>query len=701
VHAPHQLFSLSGHVSLDIQSDGNMVVYEGKERMVLWASGGTGATGDVHLDLQSDGNLVLYDQNGVLWATNTSSGSHLVLQDDCNLVLYGYSGISWATNIYCKLPTPSPTPPPTPPSCPTITASNTGPLDPLKGGVVEFSVFVNASSKENWAKCTEITYTWTFSDSSGSEYNNQTLNRTFDLGKLPAFPLVASVLVTCPSIPTLATNCAGYTELTGVASVSSTTIDIAKVGKISQCDPDSVVLEIPPGVPAPDLQVGHILAGMGTGSIAVNPECYSILRKISSTENVDATHIKITTDRNISFLDAFDSININSSSLLQHVSQDSSHISSTYSGVYGDPSSKHFSLPIDYEEGFSPVTGLTITPTFHMNPSLDLFVNKQSGESPVVRMSVSADLHAGVTLQGSLSASGSVSLNKNLYEHCFTGGLFFISFVPVYYQPCITIDGAFELNAEIDVTFTKSVTYSRTGMQFGFNYDKSMQKISNPGFEQLNNQPMSVTSGCTLTASATITPAFEVKFDSFANVKLGPTITVEGTAAAPPPKSYNGQTVSCQCNPQSGFLGAHLTAKATTSAGLSIISGASLSYDFFTFDKVLLNKCWTMPSSVAAACSQKAGNACACPSSYPVKCDHTPKCTGCMPTGADCCTNCKYCSPGNICKNFCHCCPEGYPVCKTNAQGQYWCYPSQDSLFGVSPRAHEVVKDHEKPAFMH
>jgi hypothetical protein len=471
------------------------------------------------------------------------------------------------------------------------------------------------------------------------------------------------------------------------------------------------------------------------------------LRKVTSTQQIDATHLKVFTSSDVSFLDAFDTIDINSTNLMSGVDPDEAlaHMPRYFYSAtgarararrVGDPISKQFSLPIDYETGFSPASGLTITPSFHMNPSLNIYVNKASGQDPVVKMTVSSDLRAGVSLVGSLTASNGVSVDKQLYKHCFAGGFFFISFIPVYYSPCVTIDGKFELNAEVDVQFSKRVTYMRTGMQYGFEYVGAMQQISNAGTERLDNQPLSVTSGCTLTASATVTPAFEVTFNGLASIKLATPVTLEGTAAAPAPKSYHGEGVSCPCSPSSGFLGAHLTAKATAGAGITFISGADFSYDFFTYNKVLLNKCWTMPSSVAAVCKQKADAGCtptygccpdadasllpaapaapagnadnvkACPSAYPVSCSHSG-CAGCMPVGADCCTNCKYCAPGNVCRNGCGCCSKTKPnCCAPGTWGSGFCCQTgthccrTNGLHSSQYIPGAPTGNHRRPAFM-
>jgi hypothetical protein len=107
LRANNQLVSDNGAATLLVQGDGNVVMYQGNSSTALWASNTTfGGGGEyVHLDLQSDGNLVLYADQ-VLWATSTASGQELVMQGDCNLVLRdGASKAVWASNTApCPLP---------------------------------------------------------------------------------------------------------------------------------------------------------------------------------------------------------------------------------------------------------------------------------------------------------------------------------------------------------------------------------------------------------------------------------------------------------------------------------------------------------------------------------------------------------------------------------------------------------------------
>jgi len=114
LNAKDQLFASNKAAHLQVQGDGNMVVYQANNK-VLWASNTAGGSG-THLVLQGDGNLVLYDGSKVLWATNTNKGGRLVMQGDCNLVLYNTdNSVGWASNTKCSPSPPGPSPGPSPP----------------------------------------------------------------------------------------------------------------------------------------------------------------------------------------------------------------------------------------------------------------------------------------------------------------------------------------------------------------------------------------------------------------------------------------------------------------------------------------------------------------------------------------------------------------------------------------------------------
>lgn len=90
----------SGNFLLDMQTDGNLVVYVvgGGPR---WNSGTYGRPGD-WLVMQSDGNLVIYDVHGnPIWASGTfgNPGAFAVMQSDANFVVYSPTDRPlWASN---------------------------------------------------------------------------------------------------------------------------------------------------------------------------------------------------------------------------------------------------------------------------------------------------------------------------------------------------------------------------------------------------------------------------------------------------------------------------------------------------------------------------------------------------------------------------------------------------------------------------
>jgi len=91
--AGQQLSSTNGRFHLVMQSDGNLVLYDGQSP--IWATGTwnlPAAGRPTHADMQTDGNLVLYnDANQPAWATDTPgtyTNPYLELQDDGNLVIY-------------------------------------------------------------------------------------------------------------------------------------------------------------------------------------------------------------------------------------------------------------------------------------------------------------------------------------------------------------------------------------------------------------------------------------------------------------------------------------------------------------------------------------------------------------------------------------------------------------------------------------
>ena len=67
--SPGSFYNFNGIVVM--QSDGNLVVYDGAGSAPVWSTNTAGHPGAA-LAIQNDGNLVIYDVDGtVLWASNT------------------------------------------------------------------------------------------------------------------------------------------------------------------------------------------------------------------------------------------------------------------------------------------------------------------------------------------------------------------------------------------------------------------------------------------------------------------------------------------------------------------------------------------------------------------------------------------------------------------------------------------------------
>jgi hypothetical protein len=100
---PNQsISSCDGRFDLVLQSDGNLVLYQGTTP--LWASNTVGRN-SAEAIMQDDGNFVLYDATGApIWASNTQGypGAYLAVQNDGNLVVYSATNAPlWASNTCC------------------------------------------------------------------------------------------------------------------------------------------------------------------------------------------------------------------------------------------------------------------------------------------------------------------------------------------------------------------------------------------------------------------------------------------------------------------------------------------------------------------------------------------------------------------------------------------------------------------------
>lgn len=95
-----KIVSANGRFTLIQQGDGNLVIYNDKNRPI-WASHTNGKTVK-NCIMQTDGNLVQYlPYHVAVWASKThgNPGAYLVMQNDGNLVIYGKNNKPlWATN---------------------------------------------------------------------------------------------------------------------------------------------------------------------------------------------------------------------------------------------------------------------------------------------------------------------------------------------------------------------------------------------------------------------------------------------------------------------------------------------------------------------------------------------------------------------------------------------------------------------------
>jgi len=100
--AGQRVSSCDGRFALVMQTDGNLVLYQG--RTPLWASNTWGTPGFVAV-MQGDGNPVVYDRTArPQWAAGTwgHAGAWLAVQDDGNLVVYEGNRPLWASNTCCR-----------------------------------------------------------------------------------------------------------------------------------------------------------------------------------------------------------------------------------------------------------------------------------------------------------------------------------------------------------------------------------------------------------------------------------------------------------------------------------------------------------------------------------------------------------------------------------------------------------------------
>ena len=116
------LASPSGRFLLEMQTAGNLVLYDTQGGAhAIWYDSTSGTPGST-LAMQGDGNLVVHRPDGTAaWNSGTSGkpGAWLNLQDEGNAVIYLGTTPLWWTSFGVNTPAPTPTPTPiTPPPPP-------------------------------------------------------------------------------------------------------------------------------------------------------------------------------------------------------------------------------------------------------------------------------------------------------------------------------------------------------------------------------------------------------------------------------------------------------------------------------------------------------------------------------------------------------------------------------------------------------
>lgn len=93
--------SRGGKYVLVMQWDCNLVIYPNGHSNKVWASDSTGKGKHCYAEMQTDGNLVVYDKprNPVWWSNSTGKarGGTFVMQDDGNAVIYSNNAAEWDT----------------------------------------------------------------------------------------------------------------------------------------------------------------------------------------------------------------------------------------------------------------------------------------------------------------------------------------------------------------------------------------------------------------------------------------------------------------------------------------------------------------------------------------------------------------------------------------------------------------------------
>ncbi len=95
-----RLVSANGRYDLDMQRDGNLILYSGAH--ALWKSDTADHPGD-YATMQGDGNFVIYQGHRAVWSSGTSHGGnsryYLLVQNDGNVAILSPGNKSiWETN---------------------------------------------------------------------------------------------------------------------------------------------------------------------------------------------------------------------------------------------------------------------------------------------------------------------------------------------------------------------------------------------------------------------------------------------------------------------------------------------------------------------------------------------------------------------------------------------------------------------------
>jgi hypothetical protein len=185
LHPGWSIYSPSEQLQLIMQTDGNLVLYDGAGK-ALWSSGTDHHPG-AWATMQTDGNFVVYPPSGhALWASGTDhhAGAYLYLQSDGNLVVYQGSTALWASKTNGKEAGGSlgPKPPAAVTSCPA--PAPPPPPQPVVTTPVVTSVPVPVAPH---ALAVRIRLSWTW---------NHTVTR-LHVAKIGRFPGRAQILVQC------------------------------------------------------------------------------------------------------------------------------------------------------------------------------------------------------------------------------------------------------------------------------------------------------------------------------------------------------------------------------------------------------------------------------------------------------------------------------------------------------------------------